>query len=171
MLKGLKILYCHVVFFHLETFDRFVISLVWDIKGSRCCYPLPEWGRCKISNGHWLPDLIHRTSRENQTACFVIEIWESMSIWNFTSASFWKRVTTTAPFQGLIIASFIPHENLWLPYMYKVARVITNTRILLPYLRRAISQKRKPVSWYPKLAYTYLILPLYLSFSNISIQV
>ncbi len=49
------------------------------------CDHLPEWGRCKISNGHWLPHLR--------------EIWWLMSIGNFTSASFWQRVITTAPFK------------------------------------------------------------------------
>ena len=56
------------------------------------------------SNFQWrFPlDFILRTSRENQTdwTCSVSEMWESMSIWHFTSASFWQSVTTTAPFNN-----------------------------------------------------------------------
>ncbi len=44
-----------------------VNTLVSVIKRSSCCDTLPEWGRSKMSNGHWLPHLTHRTSRENQT--------------------------------------------------------------------------------------------------------
>ena len=47
-------------------------SLLSGIERSSWHDPLPEWGRCKMSNGHWLLHLTHRTSRENQTDCSVL---------------------------------------------------------------------------------------------------
>ncbi len=49
-------------------------ALVSVIKSSSCCNTLPEWGRCKMSNGHWLLHLTHRTSLIFP-ACSKHEIW------------------------------------------------------------------------------------------------
>ena len=79
--------------------DFLVTTKVSVLQRSSWRDPPPEWGTCKISNRHWLPDLTHRTSLIFP-ACSVSEMEESMSIWHFTSASFWQSVTTTAPFNN-----------------------------------------------------------------------
>ena len=62
----------------------------------------PEWGRTKNFLGNWPPNLIHRPSRENQSdfPCLFCG-WDllEISLGNYTSASFWQRVTPTAPFK------------------------------------------------------------------------
>ncbi len=101
----------HMIMYHpIEKSSHWeIIMLLSGIERSSWRDPLPEWGRGKISHGNWPPDFIHRKSRGNETispifpACSVSEMEESMSIWHFTSASFWQRVTTTAPFNDWLL--------------------------------------------------------------------
>ncbi len=81
------------IFFTLSTFLHFTLwypillcartQLSFPERSSRCD-TLPEWGRSKISKGHWPPHLIYTAG--------VSARWWSMSIGSFTSASFWQSV-------------------------------------------------------------------------------
>ncbi len=52
---------------HSRAWQAGVSSFCQVLKGAVVVTLWEKWGRCKMSNGHWLPHLTHRTSRENRT--------------------------------------------------------------------------------------------------------
>ncbi len=92
----------------------FYVSLLSGIERSSWLDSWPEWGRSKISPGNWPPHFIHSSVSLIFPACSVSEMWESMSIWNVVSASFWQRVTTTAPFEdSLLRKAFLLDQHFY----------------------------------------------------------
>ncbi len=61
-------------------------------------------------------EIDHHISSTDQAgkilACSVSEIWESMTIWHFISASFWNMVTTTAPFKDWLLQTSTSYKRL-----------------------------------------------------------
>ncbi len=67
------------------------------------------------------------------TTCSVSEIWESMSIWHFTSASFWQSSTTTAPFKDWLL-------RLLSSIFYLCISCLSMLRVNTPSLHHLIDQ-------------------------------
>ncbi len=52
--------------------------------------------------------------------------WESISIWNFTSASFWQRFTTTAPFKDWLLRKYTIGNLEWNKHnVHQYAYIVT----------------------------------------------
>ena len=87
----------------------FLYRLSQILKGACCCDPLLEWSRCIILR--FQPKYVGRNVSS------VSEMGKSMSIWNFTSASFWQWVPTTAPFKDWLLRLFLVEISCHWPHV------------------------------------------------------